>query len=71
MNKGGTKTNKLRIRTLMTMQKALYPRDDIDYMCQEKKGEEDWPALKMAQLYQYEDLRTTLKEERKTNHRSR
>ena len=25
------------IRKLMTMHKALHPRDDIDYMCQEKK----------------------------------
>ena len=31
------------------MNKALHPRDDIDYMCQKKKKkEEDTPALKLA-----------------------
>ena len=27
------------------MHKTLYPRDDVDSMCQEKKGGEDSPAL--------------------------
>ena len=43
----------------MTMHKALCPRDDIDYMCQEKKKEEESLALKIAWMYQYKDLRTT------------
>ena len=36
------------------MQKALNPRDDIDYMCQVKKEEEDAPALNIAWMHQYE-----------------
>ena len=35
----------------MTMYKVLHPRDDIDYMCQEKKQEEDTPALKIAGMH--------------------
>ena len=31
-----------------------------DYMYQEKKGEEDLPALKIALTYQYDDSKTTL-----------
>ena len=32
-----------------------------DYMCQEKKGEEDLPVLKIALLHQYNNLKTTYK----------
>ena len=32
-----------------------------DYMCQEKKEEEDLPALKTALTHQYNDLKTTCK----------
>ena len=46
-----------RTRKLMTLYKALYPRDD--YMYQEKRGEEDLPALKTALTHQYNDSRTT------------
>ena len=34
-------------------------------MCQEKKEEEDSPALKLASIHQYEDLKTTLKKAKK------
>ena len=37
-----------RTRKVMTMHKGLHPRDDNDYMCQEKKEEEDLTALKIA-----------------------
>ena len=30
-------------------------------MRREKEKEEDWPALKIAWMYQYEDSRTTIK----------
>ena len=43
-----------RIRKLMTMHKALHPRDDIDRLYVSRKEEEDMPAL----TYQY-DSRTT------------
>ena len=36
------------------MHHVLYPNDDSDYMCHEKK-EEDTPALKIAVIHQYED----------------
>ena len=32
-----------------------------DYMCQEKKGEVDSPALKIAWMRQYDDSKTTKK----------
>ena len=32
-----------------------------DYMCQEKKEEEDLPPLKTALTHQYKDLKTTYK----------
>ena len=32
----------------MVIHKPLHPRDDIDSMCQEKKEEEDLPALMIA-----------------------
>ena len=37
-----------KIRKLMIMHKALYPRDDIDCMCQEKKAEENQSALRIV-----------------------
>ena len=40
-----------RTRKLMTMHKALHLRDGIDYMCQEKKEEEDTPALNIAWMH--------------------
>ena len=33
----------------------------IDYMCQEKKKEEDTPALKTALMHKYNDSNTTYK----------
>ena len=45
----------------MTMHKALYPSDDVDCMCQEKKKEEDLRALKIVRMNQNKDLKTTLK----------
>ncbi len=47
-----------RIRKSMTMNKLLQPRDYIDRMCQQKKKEEDSPALRTAKMYQFKDLRT-------------
>ena len=32
----------------MTMHKALHPRDDINYMSQQKQKEEDSPVLTFA-----------------------
>ena len=29
------------------------------YMCQEQKGEEDFPALKITLMHQYTDSKTT------------
>ena len=40
---------------------VLYPRDDVDYMCQEKKGEEDAPAFKRVSMHRYNDYKTALK----------
>ena len=37
------------------MHKALHPRDDVDYMLQEKKEEGDFPALKTALTHRYND----------------
>ena len=49
-----------RTRKLMTMHKALHPRDNVaDYMCQEEKEEEDLPALKTALMHRYNDSKTT------------
>ena len=45
----------------MTMHQALRSRDDLDYICLEKKEEENLPALGIAQIDQYKDLRSTLK----------
>ena len=43
-----------RTRKLMAMHKAL-----IDYMYQEKREEEDLPALKTALTHRYNNLKTT------------
>ena len=45
----------------MIMYKALHPRavTFTDYMCQEKKEEEDLPALKKALRNRYNDLKTS------------
>ena len=50
-----------RTRKLMTMHKALHPRDDVDrlYIYQKKKEEEDLSALKTALTHRYNDSRTT------------
>ena len=32
----------------MIIHKALYPRDDIDYICKEKKEEEDSPDFRFG-----------------------
>ena len=46
-----------RTRKLRTMHTALHPRDDIDYMYQEKKEEEASPALKITSIHRYDDSR--------------
>ena len=43
MHKGVTQTRKM-----MTLHKTLYPRDDIDYMSQEKEEKEDSSGLRFA-----------------------
>ena len=40
-------------RKLMTM--PYNPRYDVDYMCQEKKEEDELPALKIASIHRYND----------------
>ena len=50
-----------RTRKLMTMHKALPPRDDFDRLYQEKKEEEDLLVLKTVLTRQYNDLKTTYK----------
>ena len=51
-----------RTRKLMTMHKALHPKDDLtDDMYQEKKAEEHLTALKTELTHQYNDLKTTYK----------
>ena len=44
-----------RTRNLMTMRKALHPRDEGDKLCQEKKEEEVSPAFKIASMRRYND----------------
>ena len=51
-----------RTRKLMTMHEALHPRYDIGYMCQEKKKEEDSPALKIASIQRLKDYLKKSKE---------
>ena len=45
----------------MTMHKALHPRDNVDIMFQEKREEEDLPALKTALTHRYNDSKTIYK----------
>ena len=62
MDKVGTQTNSPKNKKVDDAQDLT--TDDIDYICQEKE-EEDSPALKIAWMYQYDDLRTTLKRVKK------
>ena len=50
-----------RIRKLITMHKALRPIDDIDYRCEEKKKEDDLPALKVELIHQFDDSKDVIK----------
>ena len=43
----------------MTMHKALHSRNGVDRLYQEKKEEEDLPALKTALTHPYNDSKTT------------
>ena len=61
MNKGGNQTNRPKDKKIDDYAPILYPRDDIDYMCQEKKEEEDTLALRIDLMHQYKDSKTTLK----------
>ena len=45
-------------RKLMMMHKA-------NYMCKEKKKEEDSPALKIAWIHQYKNTKTTYKKQQR------
>ena len=54
-------------RNLMTTHKALDLRGYVDYMSQEKKEEEDSPALKIVWKHQYDDSKTILKRALTTN----
>ena len=51
---------------LMTMHKALHPRDNVNrlYASRKERGE-GLAALKIASIHQYKDLRTTLKRSQK------
>ena len=51
-----------RTRKLMTVHKALHPRDDIDrlYVSRKKEGE-DMPVMKTVLTHQYNDLKITYK----------
>ena len=55
-----------RTRKLMTMHKALHPRDDVDrlYMSR-KEGGRGLAAMKTVLTHQYNDLRTTYKSAKK------
>ena len=49
-----------RKRKLMTMHKALHPRDDVDKLyVPRKEGREDSPASKTALTHQYNGSKTT------------
>ena len=49
MDNGGTKTNGQKKK--VEMYKALQPKGDTDYRCQEKNEEEDLHALKIAWMH--------------------
>ena len=49
-----------KIRKLITMHKALHPRDDVDRLYVSRKGEEEGlPAMKTALTLRYNDSKTT------------
>ena len=49
-----------RTRKLMTMHKALHPRDDVERQYVSRKGrKEDLPASKTAFMHRYNDSKTT------------
>ena len=50
-----------RTRKLMTFPKTLDPRDNVDRLtiCQEKREEEDLPALMKALTHRHNDSKTT------------
>ena len=50
-----------RTRKLGMTHKALHTSDTSDYMCQEKKKEEDAPKLKIVCIHQFGKLKTILK----------
>ena len=51
-----------RTRKLMTMHKALHPRENVDRLyVSRKEGEEDLPASKTALTHRYNDSKTTQK----------
>ena len=45
----------------MTMHKAICPRDNIDFMSQEKKEEVDSSAVNTAWMHQNKDSKTSIK----------
>ena len=38
---------------------------ETEYICHEKKEEEDWPVLKIVWMHKYEDSRSTQKKSKK------
>ena len=67
MDKGGTQTNGPKDMKIDNY--AQGPTHEgwhkTDYMCQEKKEEDDSPALRIVPMHQYEDSKTTLKRAKK------
>ena len=43
------------VKRLMTIHNSLHPRDDMNYMCQEKKEEKNLLALRISSMYQNKD----------------
>ena len=57
-------------KMLMTIYKIYQEMTKIDYMCQEKKTEEEnSPASQISLMYQYEVSKTTLKRTKRSNYR--
>ena len=52
------------IRKLMTMNKALHPRNDIDRLYMSRKRG-DLPTLKLASMHLFKDSNNTLKRAKK------
>ena len=44
---------------------TMHRTDNIDYKCQEKKEEEESPALNKARMHRYDDSKITLKRAKK------